>query len=253
VLETAIIFFAGVWAGGINVVVGSGTLVTFPTLLFFGYPPLVANVSNNVGLVAGGISGSLGYRRELKGNNNILRRLMPVAMAGGLTGALLLLVLPTVVFDAAVPVLIAAGLVMVLIGPRVQRRVAARTPNGEPSRVGPLLYAGMFLAGVYGGYFGAAQGVLQIGLMSMVLTLALQELNALKNVLTTLVNAVAALTFMVFAWDTIDWGVAGTIAAGALIGGYLGARIGRGMPRSVLRAAIVVIGTIAIVRIVMFA
>ena len=157
-LETATIFLAGVWAGGINVVVGSGTLVTFPTLLFFGYPPLVANVSNNVGLVAGGISGSLGYRRELQGNNDILRRLIPVAAAGGLTGALLLLVLPAAVFDTVVPVLIAVGIVMVLIGPQVQQRVAARAPTSEPTRVGPLLVVGMFFAGVYGGYFGAAQG-----------------------------------------------------------------------------------------------
>jgi uncharacterized membrane protein YfcA len=250
--EVAAIFVAGIWAGGINVVVGSGTLVTFPTLLFFGYPPLVANVSNNVGLVAGGISGSFGYRHELSGNQTILRRMVPTVLAGALTGALLLLVLPDRVFGAAVPVLIALGLVMVVAGPSIQRRAASRDDQPRADRVGPILHAGMFLAGAYGGYFGAAQGVIQIGLMSMFLAIGLQELNAIKNVLTTLVNALAAATFMVFAWDTIDWSVVATIAAGAFIGGYLGARIGRRLPRNVLRAVIIVIGVLAIVRLVFF-
>jgi uncharacterized protein len=256
VTEFLIIFVAGVWAGSINAVVGSGTLVTFPTLLFLGYPPLVANMSNNVGLVAGGITGTFGYRRELAAHRRLIKRLVPTVALGALTGAVLLLVLPSSVFNAVVPVLIGLGMVMVLLGPAVQRRAAKRgrdpaaTTTGLAAGVG--LQAGMFLAGAYGGYFGAAQGVIQIGLIGMFLAVSIQEANAIKNVLTTLANAIAAVTFVIAAGDLIDWSVAATIAAGAFVGGYLGATYGRLLPRNVLRAAVVTVGLIAIAHLVVF-
>lgn len=257
-LEVSAIFIAGVWAGGINVIVGSGTLVTFPTLLLFGYPPLVANVSNNIGMVAGGVSGIYGYRHELQGNKSILTRLSPASICGALTGALLLLVLPADAFKSIVPVLIAIGVLMVIVGPALQRRAARRNPergsvgHRETTRSRVLLTAGIFALGVYGGYFGAAQGILLIGLMSMILTEGIQRITAIKNVLATLVNAVAAVTFIVVARDLIDWKVVALIASGAFVGGYLGARIGRRLPAFVLRAMIVVIGVLAIVKIVFF-
>ncbi|THJ68785.1 sulfite exporter TauE/SafE family protein [Arthrobacter echini] len=241
----------------INVVVGSGTLVTFPTLLLFGYSPIVANISNSIGIVGGGLSGSWGYRREIAANKRLLLRLLPLSVLGGLAGALLLLVLPPEAFQAIVPALIVLGLVMVAIAPHVQRSAAAKAgqaaPDAAPSRRRALLLlVGIGLLGVYGGYFGAAQGILIVGLMSMVTLESLQRINAIKNVLTTVVNGVAALTFMVFAWDFIDWTVVLLIAVGATLGGLAGARVGRRLSPTALRVTILVIGTIALIRIVFF-
>jgi uncharacterized membrane protein YfcA len=249
-LEALAIFAAGIWAGAINVVVGSGALVTFPTLLFFGYPPLVANVSNNVGIVAGGLSGIHGYRHELRGNLPTLRPLLPASLLGGIVGALLLFVLPEDSFTAVVPVLIGLGVVMVLLAPVVQRRARNRPAAEGKTRLSPLLWVSIFGTGVYGGYFGAAQGVLLTGLMGMFLTITLQRITAIKNVLATGVNATAAVTFIIFAWDYVDWKVVGLIAGGSVIGGQLGARYGRRLPPPVLRALIVTIGVVAIVKIV---
>ncbi len=257
-LEALAIFAAGIWAGAINVVVGSGTLVTFPTLLLFGYPALTANVSNNLGLVAGGLSGIYGYRDEVRVNRSLLLRLMPASLLGGITGAILLLALPAAAFDAIVPILIVIGLVMVLVGPALQRRAARRsdqlpaTVSGAPTRASIPLLIGVYVLGIYGGYFGAAQGILLMGLLSILLTIGLQHLNAIKNVLGTLVNAVAAVTFLVIAWDKIDWKVVGLIAGGSLIGGYVGARIGRRLPPAALRSVILVIGSLAVIKIVFF-
>ncbi|CAN5368095.1 sulfite exporter TauE/SafE family protein [soil metagenome] len=252
-IEAVAIFAAGVWAGAINVIVGSGTLVTFPTLLLFGYPPITANVSNNIGMVAGGISGVYGYRRELRPNKAMLIRLAPASIAGGLVGAVLLLVLPDESFKAIVPALIALGLLMVVIGPSVQRRTASAQREGSRGRLSQiLLTAGIFALGIYGGYFGAAQGILLIGLMGMLLSDGIQRLTAIKNVLATLVNAVAAILFVIVAPDRIDWSVVALIAAGAFLGGYLGARFGRKLPPLALRIAILAIGTIALIKILVF-
>ena len=253
-IEAIVIFAAGVWAGMINVLVGSGTLITFPTLLLFGYPALTANVSNNIGLVAGGLSGVHGYRAEALRHRSLLLRLAPASVLGALTGAVLLLVLPADSFRAIVPVLISIGLVMVVAGPAVQRRTARRRAEpGAPTRTsGWVLPLGVYAAGIYGGYFGAAQGILLVGLLGVLLTIGLQDINGIKNVLATIVNAVAAVAFMVVAWDKIDWKVVGLIAAGSLLGGQLGARIGRRLPPPVLRAVILVIGVVALVKIVFF-
>jgi len=237
-------------AGTINTIVGSGTLITFPTLLFFGFPPLVANVSNNVGLVAGGLTGIHGYRAELTGQAGTLRRLVPVSFLGAATGALLLLKLPESAFDAIVPVLIAASLVLVLLGPRVQGWAAARHPDHDSRGRRLLMTFGVFATGVYGGYFGAAQGILLVGIMSVLMTIGLQRVVALKNVLATVANAVAAVIFMLVAWERIDWSVAALIALGSMVGGYAGARVGRRLSPRVLRAVIVVIGVAAIAKMV---
>jgi uncharacterized membrane protein YfcA len=229
-------------AGTINTIVGAGTLITFPTLLFFGYPPLVANVSNTVGLVAGGITGIHGYRRELAGLGDILRRLMPVSLVGALTGAILLLWLPESAFDAIVPVLLALA--------RLQAWAVARHPGHDSGGRRLLLTVGVFASGVYGGYFGAAQGVLMVGIMSALMAISLQRINGLKNVLSTVVNVVAAVTFILVAPERIDWAVAALIAVGSLAGGYVGARVGRRLSPRVLRSVIVVIGVAAIAKMV---
>ncbi|TQJ50891.1 sulfite exporter TauE/SafE family protein [Phycicoccus sp. SLBN-51] len=251
-VEALCILLAGMAAGTINTIVGSGTLITFPTLLFFGYPPVVANVSNTVGLVAGGVTGVHGYRAELRGTSHTLLRLVPMSFLGAVTGALLLLVLPPEAFNAIVPALIALGLALVVVGPRLQDAAARRHRNAVVPWHQPVMMAGTFVAGVYGGYFGAAQGVILIGLLSALSSEPLQRLNGYKNVLGTVVNAVAAVTFMVVAWDRISWPVAGLVALGALAGGYIGSTVGRRLPPNALRAFIIVIGVVAIVKMVWF-
>ncbi|WP_404382629.1 sulfite exporter TauE/SafE family protein [Knoellia locipacati] len=254
--EAALILVAGVIAGTINTVVGSGTLVTFPTLLFFGFAPVTANVSNTVGLIAGGLTGSWGYRHELGGMRTTLLRWAPMSLLGGVAGALLLLVLDPAAFKAIVPVLIGLGVLLVAFGPRITAWSTARrgdaelAPLGEHSRRRAVLLAfSVFATAIYGGYFGAAQGVILMGLLTTLTSEPLQALNGVKNVLSTIVNAVAALTFIVVAPDQVDWRVAGLIAAGSLVGGVLGSRVGRRLPPNALRAVIIVIGVVAIVRI----
>jgi uncharacterized protein len=311
-LQALAIFAAGLAAGTINTVVGSGTLITFPTLLAFGYPPVLANVSNNVGLVPGVASGVHGYRAELEGQRRRIIRLGSASACGGLVGAILLLVLPAEAFKAIVPALIGVAVVMVLIQPRLARWMARRqlarsagragdgdlaaqadgadpgprppadadhgnggnggaggaNGNGAAGRAGaatavgvlpatgissradaiggPVLWALVFCAGVYGGYFGAAQGVLLIGMLGIAFTDSLQRINAVKNVLAGLVNGVAAVVFI--ALTHIDWGVAGLIAAGSILGGQLGARVGRRLPPWGLRLLIVCVGVAALVK-----
>jgi hypothetical protein len=241
---------AGFAAGGINAVVGSGTLVSFPVLLAVGLPPVPATITNSLGLIAGNLSGSIGYRRELRGQRRLLLRLLPASILGALTGAFLLLTLPSSAFEAIVPVLIGLAVVLVAVQPMVQRRIPTRPADGTapPVRGGRLaaLFAGAYLTGAYGGYFAAAQGVLQIGIFGLILHESLQRLNALKNVLTMTVNAVAAGAYVVVATDRIDWWAAALIAVGSLVGGAVSSRYGRRLPAAVLRTAIVVLGIVAI-------
>lgn len=245
------IALAGTAAGMINTIVGSGTLITFPTLLFFGVNPLAANVSNTVGLVAGGASGAWGYRHELTGQAPTLRRLLPLSFIGSVIGATLLLVLPPSAFNAIVPALIGIALVLVLVGPRIQAW-ATRDRHEQPAWHAPVMGAGVLVAGMYGGYFGAAQGVLLMGLFSALSAEPLQRLNGYKNVLALVVNLVAAVLFVIFARQHIDWLVVVLIAAGSALGGVLGASVGRRLPPKGLRAVIVVIGLVAMVKLIWF-
>jgi len=243
-LEAIAIVAAGVAAGAINAVVGSGTLITFPVLIALGYQPLIANVSNNIGLVPGAVTGAWGYRRELAGQRHRAIMLGAFSVAGGLAGATLLLTLPAAAFDAIVPALIAIALVLVVAQPSLDRRLAdRRRPDAEH---GAALRVGVTASGVYGGYFGAGQGILLVGILGIGLEDGLQRVNALKNVLAGLVNFTAGMVF-VFAAD-IDWAVAGLIAAGSLVGGAVGARYGRRLEPALLRALIVIVGLAAIAR-----
>ncbi|MFE7193837.1 sulfite exporter TauE/SafE family protein [Kitasatospora sp. NPDC057541] len=246
VWEAIAVLAAGVGAGMINVIVGSGTLITFPVLLAVGLPPVTANVSNSFGLVPGSLSGVIGYRRELEGQGARLARFGTASLLGGVLGAYLLIELPSAAFDAIVPVLILLALVLVVLQPRVARAVAARRrPDGDPHGGVPLLI-GIFLTGVYGGYFGAAQGVLLLALMGMLLQEDLQRINGVKNALAMIVNGVAALFFLFT--STVNWAAAGLIAVGSLVGGLVGARVGRRLPPQALRAVIVVVGLAAVVK-----
>jgi len=262
VLHYLAILAAGIAAGTINTIVGSGSLITFPTLLALGYPPVTANISNSLGLVPGGLSGSWGYRRELSTQKRALKILLPCSLVGGVSGALFLLVLPASAFTAIVPVLVALAVLLVAFQPLIQRTVAKRRATAAPpektaadsppsvQKYGLGVAAACFFCGVYGGYFGAAQGVLLVGLFGVLLTDPLQTQNALKNILVTCVNLIAAVVFIVVAIDRLDWIVVAIIGVGSLIGGFLGARIGRRLPPMAMRVVIVAVGTIAFVRLV---
>ncbi|MDV9190382.1 sulfite exporter TauE/SafE family protein [Streptomyces sp. SR27] len=247
--EALAVFAAGIGAGTINTIVGSGTLITFPVLLATGLPPITANVSNALGLVPGSVSGAIGYRRELKGQKSRIIRLGGVALLGGLIGAILLLALPSDAFDAIVPVLIGLALVLVLLQPRiaavVKRRREQTGTEAHPDG-GPVLLVGLFLASMYGGYFGAAQGVLYLSLMGLLLHDSLQRINAVKNILGALVNGVAAVFFLFVA--DFDWTAVLLIAVGSTIGGQIGAKVGRRLPPSVLRGVIIAVGVVAILQ-----
>lgn len=242
-LEAGVILGAGLAAGTINTIVGSGSLITFPTLLAFGYAPLDANVSNTVGLVPGSISGAVGYRRELVGQRSRAIRLGIVASAGGLTGAVLLRAFPGA-FAAIVPALIFVALVLVVVGPRLSKALAQHR-HAEAHRSWPLVLT-IFGTAIYGGYFGAGQGIIMIALLTIFLPDDLQRLNGLKNVLAALINGVAAILFAVVA--PVHWGVALLIAVGSIAGGQIGARVGRRLPAPILRLAIICVGVLAEVR-----
>ncbi|MBE1532205.1 sulfite exporter TauE/SafE family protein [Actinomadura algeriensis] len=256
-LEAAAVFAAGVAAGGINTVVGSGSLITFPTLVTLGFPPVVANVSNNIGLVPGSATGAYGYRAELEGQRGRLLRLGSASMLGALIGGLLLLGLPAEAFQVIVVALIALALVLVVVQPRLQAWVKRRREaDGEGEHGphgGPLLWIAVLLAGMYGGYFGAAQGIVLIAILGIALADDLQRVNAAKNVLSAIVNGSAAVLFITLSIvsDTvIDWWAVLMIALGSTVGGLLGAKVGRRIPPPVLRGVIVVVGLVAIVNLV---
>jgi uncharacterized membrane protein YfcA len=245
--QSIAIFFAGMAAGAINAAVGSGTLITFPVLIGFGYPPVVANVSNTIGLVPGSIAGAWGYRRELGGRGALLLRLAAASTVGGIAGAVLLLALPASAFKAVVPAFIAMALVLVVIQPWLVRRLAESRPEAS-SPHGPVMLAALVITGIYGGYFGAAQGIILLGVLAVLLRDSLQRVNGIKNVLAGLTNLVAGIVFA--ASTHVDWTVALLIACGSVIGGVAGAQIGRRLPDPALRALIVCVGTYAIVKLV---
>jgi uncharacterized protein len=249
-----LIALAGVGAGAINAVVGSGTLITFPTLVALGYPPVTSTMSNAVGLVAGSVSGTWGYRRELRGQWHRLTWQIPASLVGAVMGAWLLLHLPEKIFTEVVPVLLILALILVVVGPRIQawarRRAEEAGRSAEhlsPRRMAALVCA-TFAIGVYGGYFTAAQGIMLIAAMGAMLPEDMQRMNAAKNLLTLVVNIVAALAYTAVAFNRISWLAAGLIAGGSLIGGFVGAHYGRRLSPNMLRGAIAVVGLIGLYR-----
>ena len=243
-LEALGIFAAGGAAGAINVVVGSGTLITFPTLLAFGYAPVVANVSNTIGLVPGSVAGAIGYRRELRGLAQHMARLACATALGAATGATLLLTLPASAFKSIVPIFIVLALVLIIAQPRLASLLRRHRPHS--GRVGPPALAAVYATGVYGGYFGAAQGIMLLAILGLALDADLQSVNGVKNVLAGLANLLSGVIFASVAH--VAWPAVGLIAAGSVTGGVLGARYGRRLPPGPLRALIVAVGIVAVVR-----
>jgi uncharacterized membrane protein YfcA len=251
-LAAAVVVAAGMAAGAINTIVGSGSLITFPTLLLLGYPPLVANVSNTLGLVPGVLSGVVGYRRELVGQRSRAIPLLVAGGLGGLTGAILLLVLPEAAFNRIVPILILVACALMAVQPRLTAWVAERRARGGSTPAhggGPLLLATVYATGIYGGYFGAGQGVILIALLAILIADDLQRLNGLKNAIAVTINAVAAVLFIAVA--PVAWEAAALIAIGSVVGGQIGANVGRRMSPVVLRSAVIGIGLIVAFRLLL--
>ena len=214
-------------------------------LLAWGFAPVTANVSNTIGLVPGSVSGAIGYRRELAGQSQRVIRLGAMSVLGGVTGAVLLLLLPASAFKEIVPAFIVLALALIVLQPRLNRWLLRREIDldGRGRHLVPLA---VYATGVYGGYFGAAQGIMLLGILGLALAQDLQRTNALKNVLAGLVNGVAGVYFMLAAH--VEWAPAGLIAGASVIGAQLGARYGRRLPPAALRAVIVAVGVFAIVR-----
>ena len=251
-LDLLALLGAGAAAGLINTVVGSGTLITFPTLLALGVPPVIANISNTVGLAPGSLSGAWATRGELDGQRRRVLWLGTASLLGGIAGALLLLWLPSAAFDAIVPVLIGLGCLLVIVQPSIAKRLATRRARLglDADHVhGPvLLWLAVALTGVYGGYFGAAQGVLLIAILGIGLAESLAQTNAIKNVLATIVNGIAAVVFVIV--SQVNWPAAIAIAVGSVLGAQVGGRVGRKLPPMIYRVIIVAVGVAAIISLV---
>ena len=249
-LDLLALLGAGGLAGLINTVVGSGTLITFPTLLALGVPPVIANISNTVGLAPGSLSGAWATRRELDGQRRRVLWLGSASLLGGIAGALLLLWLPSKAFDTIVPILIGLGCVLVIVQPFIAKRLAYRrarlgTDAAPPVLGSVVLWLAIALTAVYGGYFGAAQGVLFIAILGIGFAESLARINAIKNVLATIVNGIAAVVFVLV--SQVSWPAAIAIAVGSVLGAQLGGRVGRKLPPTLYRVIIVVVGVAAII------
>jgi hypothetical protein len=248
VSEAVLVLAGGLAAGTVNAIIGSGTLITFPLLLAAGLPPVVANVTNTVGLVPGSLTAVAAYRDVLAEHRRPSARLAACSLAGSLAGAALLLTLPEDAFALAAPVLVLAALVLVVVQPRLARALAARRRPAARRGAGPLALVAIALAGVYGGYFGAAQGIVLFAILATALPDDLPRVNATRNLLAAVANGVAAVVFVLVA--DVDWAAAATIAVGAAAGGVLGARVGRRLSARALRAVVVVVGLAAVVQLV---
>ncbi|MFM8861322.1 MAG: sulfite exporter TauE/SafE family protein [Acidimicrobiia bacterium] len=230
-------------AGALNAVAGGGTLLTFPTLVAIGLPPVSANVTNTVALVPGYAGGIAGYRRELDDQSTNVRRLVPVAALGALIGATILLVTSAKVFDVIVPVLVAGASILLLVQPVLQRRLRATHPvTGEPIDGGHRIAAmvSVFVASIYGGYFGGVLGVVLLAALGITMLESLQRLNALKSVLQFVCNGVAVVVFALF--GPVQWWFVLVMAPMTLLGGWVGSRNARRLHPSVLRAVVGVFG-----------
>jgi uncharacterized membrane protein YfcA len=238
--HAALVGGAGVLAGAINAVAGGGTLVAFPALLAVGVGPLTANITCSVGLLTGYAGGSVAYRRELAGQRDRFRSLLPSAVLGGVAGAVLLLVTPADTFRAVVPFLVLLSAVLLGIQPLLSRALGTQEHGTRDVHWGARI--GVGVAAAYGSYFGAGLGVLLLAVLGILIADGLQRLNALKGVLSLLINVVGVAVFVVSA--RVDWGYALILAASAVIGGTLGVSVARRLPATVMRAAVVVLGVV---------
>ncbi|WP_297648379.1 sulfite exporter TauE/SafE family protein [Pseudonocardia sp.] len=232
------LLLAGLVAGGVNAVAGGGSLLVFPALLAVGFPPLAANVTNSVAQWPGYVGMVAGNRTELRGQRRRIVLTSIVAVVGSAVGCVLLLTLPGAVFDAVVPILVLLASVLLGLSPWIKRWIGA-PEAGSPDRTAVLLPA-VFLAAVYGGYFGGALGVILVATLSLCAHDTLVRLNALKGLLSLVI---ASVTVAVFAFGApVNWLAVALLAPTTLVGGFLGARVARRLPEDVLRWSVVVLG-----------
>jgi uncharacterized membrane protein YfcA len=236
----------GLGAGVLTSTVGVASLLSFPVLIALGIPPVVANASNTVGLIPAGLGGSVGYRRELREQPAVTLAVVLTAAIGAVGGAVLLLALPSSVFESIVPWLILFTCLLVGAQPWISRWLRSRRhPSDDQPRTAlspaTTIFAG--LTGVYGGYFGAGAGVMMMAVLSLGLDLELRIVNALKTLALLAANVVAGLIF-VFVAD-LDYTAVGLLAAGSIIGGYAGSHLGRILPPTLLRILVVLAGLVA--------
>ena len=242
----ALLALVGFLAGAINAVAGGGTLISFPALLVAGYPAITANVTNTVALVPGYLGGSIAYRAELEGQQDRLRVLGAVSIIGALAGSYLLVISPAAVFRRIVPWLILFACGLLAAQPWVARLIRREENTARVEhRSLPLLVA-QFLGAVYGAYFGAGLGVIALAVLGIFLTDTLQRLNALKGLLSLVINVVAAVYFALF--GPVAWLPAAIMAGASLAGGHLGVGVARKLSPTVLRSAVILFGVAATVR-----
>lgn len=239
--EAVLIAVAGFLAGGVNAIAGGGSLISFPALVAAGLPTLSANVTNTTAVWPGYLGSALAYRAELRDQGHRLRALAVTAALGAGVGAAILLVAPDAVFDAIVPFLVLAGSVLLALQPRIAKAVLARTEAGGGGQA-VQLHAAIFVAAVYGAYFGGGLGVILLAVLGIFVADHLQRLNGLKAAISLLVNTIALLAFALF--GPVDWAAVAIVAPASLLGGYVGGRFARRLPPDVLRTTIVVFGVV---------
>lgn len=247
-----IIFVAGCAAGVSNGIAGGGTFLSFPTLLALGIPTLTANVSSSVGILPSTLGGIRGFREELTLHRRLLRELLPTCVAGSGVGTALLLTGSNRTFSLVIPWLIGIATVLFAIAPRVNRILAKIERSGDPGTGRRRsLFAGIFLASVYGGYFGAGLGIVLLAVMALTLPFGLDVLNGLRVALAFVINVVAGVVFIVRGHLALQAVL--VLLIGALVGGWLGTMLIRRVSPRVVRTLVVLIGTVTTVKLALSA
>jgi uncharacterized membrane protein YfcA len=231
---------AGVAAGAINAIAGGGSLITFPTLIATGLPSVEANVTNSVSVFPGYVSSVFGSRADLAGQGRRVRATVVSAVLGSVCGCALLLLTPARAFEVVVPFLVLGAAVTLAFQDRL-RGLVGHPRSMSPRRAAVTLQVTVFVGAIYGGYFGAALGVMYVAALALVVDEPLKRINALKNVLSATVGLVTLVVFAAFA--PVDWAAAVMLVPATVVGGYVGARLARRLPQRVLRFLIVTFGT----------
>ncbi len=240
-----LLLLGGLGAGVVNGVAGGGSLISFPLLLALGYPALTANITNTVGIWPGYVGGAAGFRNEISSQRDRLVPLGAVAALGGIAGALLLLTTSSETFRNLVPWLVLGASILFAIQPLLKRALGGTAHS--PPRTRPILLAGgTFAASVYGGYFGAGLGVMLLAILGLALPDSIVRTSGLRTALSILVNGVAAVVFLIH--GGLAWEAVGLLAAGSLLGGWVGAQVALSIPAWALRAVVVVIGLVTVVK-----
>lgn len=244
-LEQLVVLVAGFGAGIMTSTVGVASLLSFPVLVAVGLPPVVANASNTVGMTPAGLSGSFGYRAELREHPRMTSAVIVTCALGSVGGAVLLLALPPGVFEAVVPWLILFTCLLVGASPPLNRWLRRHDGDDAEQRhlMSPVTTFFATVTGAYGGYFGAGSGVMMMAVLGLGTDLEFRIVNALKTLAVLAANVVATLIFLVLA--DLDWAAVGLLASGSVVGGYVGSRIGRLLPPTLLRTLVVITGVVA--------